>query len=144
MPAQLPHPQPRARRRPPGARLDKEAWRERYRRELLYLARRFGIEGDPACADWTRLYRLPHTTRDEGGKPEDLPTEGDPELRRGLRADQGHARGRRDLRLARGRCGGPMIALALLILLGLPVPEAQETDRPLVTHALAVGRSYVR
>lgn len=34
-----------------------------------------------------------------------------------------------------------MIALALLILLGLPVPEAQETDRPLVTHALAIWRS---
>jgi hypothetical protein len=37
-----------------------------------------------------------------------------------------------------------VIALALLILLGLPVPEANETDRPLVTHTLAVGRSYVR
>lgn len=37
-----------------------------------------------------------------------------------------------------------MIALALLIFLGLPVPEAGETDRPLITHALAVGRSYVR
>ena len=37
-----------------------------------------------------------------------------------------------------------MIALALLILLGLPVPEASETDWPLFTHTLAVGRSYVR
>ena len=37
-----------------------------------------------------------------------------------------------------------MITLALLLLLGLPVPEASDTDRPLVTHALAVGRSYVR
>lgn len=37
-----------------------------------------------------------------------------------------------------------MIALLFLLALGLPVPEASETDRPLVTHTLAVGRSYVR
>lgn len=37
-----------------------------------------------------------------------------------------------------------MIALFLIFALGLPVPEANETDRPLVTHTLAVGRSYVR
>lgn len=43
---------------------DKEAWRTRYRRELLYLARRFRIESDPACSDVTRLYRLPFVTRD--------------------------------------------------------------------------------
>jgi hypothetical protein len=46
---------------------DKEAWRERYRRELLYLARHFAIVGDPACSDITRLFRLP---RRPSGRPE--------------------------------------------------------------------------
>lgn len=57
---------------------DKEAWRERYRRELLYLARRFAILGDPACADITRLYRLPRVIRKAGAPPENHPTMGDP------------------------------------------------------------------
>ncbi len=57
---------------------DKEAWRERYRRELLYLARRFAIVGDPACSDITRLYRLPRVTREAGAPVEDHPTMGDP------------------------------------------------------------------
>lgn len=57
---------------------DKEAWRQRYRRELLYLARVFNIQGDPACADITRLYRLPRATRDPGGAPEDHPRRGSP------------------------------------------------------------------
>lgn len=56
---------------------DKESWRTRYHRELLYLVRRFGIEGDPACADITRLYRLPRVVR-EGGEVENHPTTGDP------------------------------------------------------------------
>ena len=59
---------------------DAARWRRHYWRALLSLSRRFAIEGDPACSDWTRLYRLPHATRDEGGRPEELPTEGDPEL----------------------------------------------------------------
>lgn len=41
---------------------DKEAWCVRYWRELLYLARRFAIEGDPACFDITRLFLLPRAT----------------------------------------------------------------------------------
>ena len=57
---------------------DKEAWRERYQRELVYLARTFGIVGDAACSDITRLYRLPHATRTPGGAPEQLETRGDP------------------------------------------------------------------
>lgn len=56
---------------------DKEAWRVRYRRELLYLARRWGIVGDPACADITRLYRLPFVTP-EGGPPTVPDLRGDP------------------------------------------------------------------
>lgn len=59
---------------------DAAAWKLTYWRALLLLSRRFGIVGDPACADWTRLYRLPHATRDPGGSPEALPTTGDPEL----------------------------------------------------------------
>lgn len=57
---------------------DKEAWRERYQRELAYLVRAFGIVGDAACSDITRLYRLPHATRTPGGAPEQLETRGDP------------------------------------------------------------------
>jgi P4 family phage/plasmid primase-like protien len=57
---------------------DKEAWRERYRRELLYLARHFAIVGDPACSDITRLYRLPRVIREAGAPVEDHPTMGDP------------------------------------------------------------------
>jgi len=59
---------------------DKEAWRERYRRELLYLARHFAIVGDPACSDITRLFRCPKATRTPGGAPEDHPTVGDPSM----------------------------------------------------------------
>ncbi len=56
---------------------DKEAWRLFYLRSLLHLARGFGIAGDPACADVTRLYRLPHATREPGGAPERLDVLGD-------------------------------------------------------------------
>jgi hypothetical protein len=59
---------------------DAPTWKLTYWRTLLYLARRYGLVGDPACADWTRLYRAPHATRDRGGQPEQLPTVGDPEL----------------------------------------------------------------
>lgn len=80
---------------------DYARWRLFYWRTLLALSRRFGIEGDPSCADWTRLYRLPHATRDEGGKPEDLPTEGDPELRHPLALDLEAAELEADLAEAR-------------------------------------------
>lgn len=64
---------------------DAARWRRHYWRALLSLSRRFAIEGDPACSDWTRLYRLPYATRPRadgspGEAPEELPTEGDPEL----------------------------------------------------------------
>lgn len=64
---------------------DAERWKLRYWRSALYLSRRFCIEPDPACADWTRLQRLPHATRKKldgspGDGPEELPTDGDPEL----------------------------------------------------------------
>lgn len=67
-----------------AGRGDANGWKLTYWRTLLMLSRRFGIVGDPVCADWTRLFRLPHATRDPGGAPEDLPTGGDPELLEGL------------------------------------------------------------
>lgn len=36
------------------------------------------------------------------------------------------------------------LLLHLAVALALSVPEACEADRPVLTHALAVGRSYVR
>ena len=60
--------------------VDARTWKLTYWRTLLYLSRRYGLEGDPACADWTRLYRAPHATREGGGHPEQLPTVGDPGL----------------------------------------------------------------
>lgn len=42
-------------------------WRRDYARRLAWLARTYGIVGDAACVDWTRLHRLPHTTRPGGG-----------------------------------------------------------------------------
>lgn len=59
---------------------DARTWKLTYWRTLLYLSRRYGLVGDPACADWTRLYRAPHATRDGGGQPEQLPQGGDPKL----------------------------------------------------------------
>lgn len=54
----------------------KAAWRAWYLRQLGYLSHAFGIVGDPACDDWTRVYRLPRATRG-GGRPEDHPIVGD-------------------------------------------------------------------
>lgn len=60
--------------------VDAQTWKLTYWRTLLYLSRRYGLVGDPACADWTRLYRAPHATRDGGSQPEQLPLGGDPNL----------------------------------------------------------------
>ncbi|MBN1607481.1 MAG: hypothetical protein JW940_12660 [Polyangiaceae bacterium] len=57
---------------------DGTAWRMFYTRSLLYLWREFRITGDPACKDWTRLYRLPHATRDLQAGPERRDVIGDP------------------------------------------------------------------
>src|SRR5262249_55882197 len=40
------------------------AWKALYRACASHLAERYGIVADPNCADWTRLFRLPHVTRD--------------------------------------------------------------------------------
>jgi hypothetical protein len=57
---------------------DAHQWRRAYAVCVAYLARRFGIDADGACADWQRLYRLPRATREPGGEPENWPTRGDP------------------------------------------------------------------
>lgn len=44
---------------------DEIAWKRLYLRAVAYLARAFGIIGDPSISDWPRLVRLPHVTRDE-------------------------------------------------------------------------------
>ena len=54
-----------------------DRWTRLYVRALAYLLERFGIVADPACRDWTRLYRLPRVMRDEG-KLEQWPTLGNP------------------------------------------------------------------
>lgn len=57
---------------------DVTTWRALYLRFLLWLME-LGIVADPACRDWTRLYRVPHATRDGGnGQPEDRAVLGNP------------------------------------------------------------------
>ncbi|MEM8608953.1 MAG: hypothetical protein AAGF92_17745 [Myxococcota bacterium] len=51
-------------------------WARQYTVVLAYLRRRFGIQGDPACSDFTRLFRLPLVRRD--GVQERRRTWGDP------------------------------------------------------------------
>lgn len=51
-------------------------WRRLYVLTIENLRRRFGIEADAACQDWTRLYRLPNVVRD--GSFEDRHTWGSP------------------------------------------------------------------
>jgi hypothetical protein len=53
---------------------DAQQWSQDYAIALAYLARRFGIAADPACHDWQRLYRLPHATRERGGRFENWPS----------------------------------------------------------------------
>jgi len=58
---------------------DAAQWRQDYATTAAYLNRVFGIEADPACADWTRLFRLPRATRGSSKTPEQWPMAGDPE-----------------------------------------------------------------
>lgn len=53
-------------------------WKPRYLAFLDYLEASFGIGGDRACADWTRLFRAPRATRNSRIGPEKRPTIGDP------------------------------------------------------------------
>jgi hypothetical protein len=56
---------------------DVEAWRQRYLTWVAYLDRCFAIQADPACKDWTRIFRLPHATREPGRPPENYEVSGD-------------------------------------------------------------------
>lgn len=60
------------------SREDAAQWKQDYAITAAYLQRRFGIEVDLACADWTRLFRLPHATRSAGGQPERWGRSGNP------------------------------------------------------------------
>lgn len=52
-------------------------WSQYYALLTAYVARRFGIEADPACGDWQRLFRLPRATRDGAAAPESWLVVGD-------------------------------------------------------------------
>ncbi len=54
---------------------DADVWTARYKAWLAGLKTLSGIEGDDACTDWTRLYRLPFVVRD--GQPQGYPAGGD-------------------------------------------------------------------
>lgn len=56
---------------------DADGWSLRYVAYAAYLEREFGIVADLACKDWSRLYRLPHATREPWGPPERLEIIGD-------------------------------------------------------------------
>jgi hypothetical protein len=56
---------------------DAEGWRQRYLTWVAYLDRCFAIQADPACKDWTRIFRLPHATREPGSPPENYEVMGD-------------------------------------------------------------------
>ena len=78
-------------------------WTATYEAWLRYLLSRFGIVGDDACANWTRLYRLPHVVRD--GVRQERETSSRPERDRCVESD-GDRRGPTDDRagqLARGQ-----------------------------------------
>ena len=51
-------------------------WTDFYLQSCAYLSRVHEIHADPV-GDWQRLFRAPHATRDEGGKPERLPFVGE-------------------------------------------------------------------
>lgn len=53
-------------------------WSRGYVVLVANLKRRFGLDADPSCKDWQRLFRAPRATRTPGGKPENWPTFGDP------------------------------------------------------------------
>jgi hypothetical protein len=60
-----------------GCHEDVQQWKQDYAVTAAYLKRCFDLDVDVACADWTRLFRLPHATRKAGGEPESYPTAGD-------------------------------------------------------------------
>lgn len=59
---------------------DARVWAQDYAITIAYVRRRYGIDADPSCADWQRLFRLPHVTRAGGVGPENWPTWGGPDM----------------------------------------------------------------
>lgn len=55
------------------SRDDAREWSQAYLVAVAHLGNEFGIEADPACSDWQRLYRLPHATREPQQGPENWP-----------------------------------------------------------------------
>lgn len=60
------------------SQVDAERWKRTYLAWLGYVRDGYGIHGDEACKDWTRLYRLPHVKRD--GQRREYETIGDPNV----------------------------------------------------------------
>lgn len=58
---------------------DAQRWAQDYALAVAHLRRCYGIQCDPACQDWQRVFRLPHATRDGSGHPENWPTWGTPD-----------------------------------------------------------------
>lgn len=58
---------------------DADRWAQLYE-QWLYDLGRGRIYADPACCDWTRLFRIPHGTRDGRTTPERRETIGDPNV----------------------------------------------------------------
>jgi hypothetical protein len=52
---------------------DAAQWARDYLTAVAYMKRRFGLEADPGCADWTRCFRCPRATRSPGAGPENWP-----------------------------------------------------------------------
>jgi len=48
----------------------RERWTPMYLTWIAYLRRQYSIVADPGCKDFGRIFRLPHATRTEGGRPE--------------------------------------------------------------------------
>jgi len=48
-------------------------WSQTYAVATAHLRQRYGIEADPACGDWQRLYRLPRAVREGSAAPESWP-----------------------------------------------------------------------
>jgi putative DNA primase/helicase len=57
----------------------RDIWTTQYLEWLAYLRRAFDIEGDTSCADWNRIFRLPHATREDSTSPEQRDAIGDPQ-----------------------------------------------------------------
>lgn len=64
---------------PIRTREDARRWSQDYAITVANFARVWGVQADPACADWTRLYRMPRATREGGDRPENRPIWGDPD-----------------------------------------------------------------